>query len=73
MDNFPIFGGSQSAGDLYGSAAGGDLSAVAPAAVQASAGGPSVSSGNGPAWSWVGFVLLIVALRVVIELGGEVD
>lgn len=72
-DNFPI-AGSQSGNDLYGSTAlgGGGQTAAASAAVTASAGGPA-AAGNGAAWSWIGFVLLLVGLRVLIELGGEVD
>jgi len=72
-DNFPV-AGSQSGNDLYGASplGGGNLTAAASAAVQASAGGPG-ATGNGAAWSWVGFVLLLVGLRVLIELGGEVD
>lgn len=73
-DNY--FGLSTMAGgDLYGSSAiggGSSPSDVAPAAVQASAGGIP-SSGIGPAWSFVGFLGLLVILRVVIELGGEVE
>lgn len=74
FDNFAQ-GGTMSEADIYGSrgpgGAGGYQTAVAP--ITESASGPMASAGVGPAWSWVGFVLLLVAARVLIELGGEVD
>lgn len=67
--NFDTMGGTLSGSDIYGASSGGSQTAVAPLTEQASGGDPG-AGGVGVAWSWVGFVALLVALRVLIELDG---
>lgn len=67
--------GSLNSADLYGSPAWSSvmpdpIGSIGPnqGAVTASGDGNLTDSGNGAAFSWVGFVLLLVGLRVAIEL-----